>query len=145
MPLKVEIVTAERMIYSEEGVDQVVAPGKDGEFTVLPQHAEFITTLQPGELRISKSGDEEAMTITGGFLEVRNDRIVVLADAAERVEEINIARAEEARRKAEEALRGQQGLAELAATQASLQRALTRLRVAEKRGRRGRTGAPRPG
>ena len=51
MPLNVEIVTAERVIYSEEGVDQVVAPGKDGEFTVLPQHAEFITTLQPGELR----------------------------------------------------------------------------------------------
>ncbi len=144
MPLKVEIVTAERMIYSEEGVDQVVAPGRDGEFTVLPQHAEFITTLQPGELRIAKSGGEEAMAVTGGFLEVRNDRIVVLADAAERVDEIDIARAEEARRKAEETLRGQQGLAELAATQASLQRALMRLHVATKRGRRGRAGTPRP-
>ena len=144
MPLQIEIVTAESMIYSEEGVDQVVAPGADGEFTVLPQHAEFITTLQPGELRISKSGGEEAMAITGGFLEVRNDRIVVLADAAERIEEIDTARAEEARRSAEEALRGQQGLAELAATQASLQRALMRLRVAEKRGRRGRAGSARP-
>ncbi len=145
MPLRVEIVTAERMIYSEEGVDQVVAPGTDGEFTVLPQHAEFITTLQPGELRISKSGGEEAMAVTGGFLEVRNDRIVVLADAAERVDEIDTARAEEARRRAEETLRGQQGLAELAATQASLQRALMRLHIAEKRGRRGRPAAPRPG
>jgi F-type H+-transporting ATPase subunit epsilon len=145
MSLRVEIVTAERMIYSEEGVDQVVAPGSAGEFTVLPQHAEFITTLQPGELRISKGGGEEAMAVTGGFLEVRNDRIVVLADAAERVEEIDIARAEEARRRAEDALRGQQGLAELAATQASLQHALMRLHVAQKRGRRGQAGAKRPG
>ncbi len=143
MPLNVEIVTAEQVIYSEEGVDQVVAPGSDGEFTVLPQHAEFITTLQPGELRITKGGAEDAMVITGGFLEVRDDRIVVLADAAERVEEIDIARAEEARRRAEEALLEQRELADLAATQASLQRALMRLRIAEKRGRRGRARPPR--
>ena len=145
MPLQVEIVTAEKVIYSEEGVDQVVAPGSDGEFTILPQHAEFITTLQPGELRIAKAGSEDAMIISGGFLEVRDDRIVVLADAAERFGEIDIARAEEARRKAQEALQGQQELAEMAATQAALQRALMRLRVAEKRGRRGRPGPPRTG
>ncbi len=145
MPLNVQIVTPERMIYSEEGVEQVVAPGTVGEFTVLPQHTEFITALRPGELRITKGGEIEELAITGGFFEVRNDRIVVLADAAERVEEIDIARAEEARRKAQEALQGQQELAELAATQASLQRALMRLRVADKRGRRGRPGPPRTG
>ena len=144
MPLNVEIVTAEQVVYSEEGVEQLVAPGADGELTVLPQHAAFITTLRPGELRILKGGEEEAMAITGGFLEVRNDRIVVLADAAERVEEIDIARAEEARRKAEEAIRGQRDAGELAQTQASLQRAVMRLRVAQKRGRRDRAG-PRPG
>ena len=144
MPLNVEIVTAEQVVYSEEGVQQLVAPGADGELTVLPQHAAFITTLRPGELRILKGGEEEAMAITGGFLEVRNDRIVVLADAAERVEEIDIARAEEARRKAEEAIRGQRDAGELAQTQASLQRAVMRLRVAQKRGRRDRAG-PRPG
>ena len=144
MPLNVEIVTAEQVVYSEEGVEQLVAPGADGELTVLPQHAAFITTLRPGELRILKGGEEEAMAITGGFLEVRNDRIVVLADAAERVEEIDIARAEEARRKAEEAIRGQRDAGELAQTQASLQRALMRLRVAQKRGRRDRAG-PQPG
>ncbi len=145
MPLSVEIVTAERVVYSETGVDEVVAPGSDGEFAVLPQHAAFITSLAPGELRILKGGEEEAMAITGGFFEVRNDRVVVLADAAERVEEIDIARAEEARRRAEEALREREELADLAATQASLMRALARLRVAEKRGRRGRPGPPRPG
>lgn len=143
MPLQLDIVTAEQVIYSEEGVDQVVAPGSDGEFTVLPQHAEFITTLRPGELRITKAGSEDAMAITGGFLEVRDDRIVVLADAAERVEEIDVARAEEARLRAEEALLERSELADLAATQAALQRALMRLHVAEKRGRRGRARPPR--
>ncbi len=143
MPLQVDIVTAEQVIYSEEGVDQMVAPGSDGEFTVLPQHAEFITTLQPGELRITRGGTEEDMVITGGFLEVRDDRIVVLADAAERIEEIDIARAEEARRRAEEALLERSELADLAATQAALQRALMRLHVAQKRGRRGRGVPPR--
>src|ERR1700741_4686672 len=106
MPLHVEIVTAERVVYSEEGVDEVVAPGSEGEFAVLPQHAAFITMLAPGEMRIMRSGGaEEGMAITGGVFEVRNDRVVVLADAAERAEEIDIARAEAARRKAEETLR----------------------------------------
>ena len=145
MPLNVEIVTAEQVIYSEEGVERLIAPGADGELTVLPQHAAFITALSPGELRIVKGGEEETMAITGGFLEVRHDRIVVLADAAERVEEIDIARAEEARRKAEEAIREQRDAGDLAQTQASLQRALMRLRVAHRRGRRGRPGPSRPG
>jgi F-type H+-transporting ATPase subunit epsilon len=79
MPLTVEIVTAEKVVYSQEGVDEVVAPGVDGEFAVLPEHAAFITTLAPGEMRILKGGDEEAMAITGGFFEVRNDRVVILS------------------------------------------------------------------
>ena len=145
MPLHVEIVTAERIVYAQEGVDEVVAPGAGGEFAVLPQHAAFITTLIPGELRIMHGGGEEVMALTGGFCEVRNDRVVILADAAERVEEIDIERAEAARRRAEEALRERESLEDLAATQASLMRALARLRIAEKRGRRGRPGPPRPG
>jgi F-type H+-transporting ATPase subunit epsilon len=147
MPLHVEIVTAEKIVYSAEGVDEVVAPGAEGEFAVLPQHAAFITTLAPGEMRIIRSGaDEEIMAITGGFFEVRNDRVVVLADAAERAEEIDIERAEAARRRAEESLREKVELADLAQTQAALMRALARLRVAERRGRRGRPsgGPPRP-
>jgi F-type H+-transporting ATPase subunit epsilon len=146
MPLNVEIVTAEQVVYSREGVDEVVAPGTEGEFAVLPQHAAFITTLAPGEMRILRGGgEEEVMAITGGFLEVRNDRVVVLADAAERAEEIDVARAEAARRRAEELLRERTELADLAQTQAALMRALARLRVAEKRGRRGRPQPPRPG
>ncbi len=145
MPLTIEIVTAERVVYSQDGVDEVVAPGTEGEFAVLPQHAAFITTLVPGELRIIKGGEEEAMAITGGFLEVRNDRIVVLADAAERAEEIDVARAEEARQRAEELLLERREVADLVQTEASLRQALARLRVAERRGRRRRPGPPRSG
>ncbi len=145
MPLTIEIVTAERLVYSQEGVDEVIAPGTDGEFAVLPQHAAFITTLVPGELRIIKGSEEEAMAITGGFFEVRNDRIVVLADAAERAEEIDVARAEAARRRAEELLQERREVADLVQTEASLRHAMARLKVAERRGRRGRPGPPRPG
>ncbi len=145
MPLTIEIVTAEQLVYSQEGVDEVVAPGADGEFAILPQHAAFITTLAPGEIRIIKGDAEEAMAITGGFLEVRNDRIVVLADAAERAEEIDIERAEAARRQAEEELQERHEVADLVKIEASLRRAQARLKVAERRGRRGRAGRPRPG
>ncbi len=145
MPLTVEIVTAEHVIYSEEGVDEVIAPGAVGEFAVLPQHAAFITTLGSGEVRIIKGDEETQMAITGGFFEVRNDRVVVLADAAERVEEIDVERAEEARRKAEAAISEKTDVADLAAAAASLRRAMTRLKVAERRGRRGRAGPTRPG
>ena len=145
MPLHVEIVTAERIVYSAEGVDEVVAPGVEGEFAVLPRHAPFLTTLVPGEMRIIRGSDEEVMAVTGGFFEIRNDRVVILADAAERVEEIDVARAEEARQRAQEALRERKELADLVGVEASLRRALARLRVAERRGRRGRPGPPRPG
>ena len=113
MPLTVEIVTAERVVYSAEEVDEVVAPGTEGEFAVLPEHAAFITTLVPGELRIIRGGGEEALAITGGFFEVRNDRIVVLADAAERVEEIDVAPADGGARDRQGALRPEGGRSSL--------------------------------
>jgi F-type H+-transporting ATPase subunit epsilon len=141
MPLSVHIVTAEREIYAEEGVDEVVAPGVEGEFTVLPQHAPFLTTIQAGLMRVVKGGEEIDMTITGGFLEVRDDRVTILADAAERAEEIDIARAEEARRSAERAMQDRTGRESLAEAQAALSRALLRLKAAERRRHR----SPRPG
>jgi F-type H+-transporting ATPase subunit epsilon len=112
---------------------------------VLPRHAAFITTLVPGELRIVRGEVEEIMAVSGGFFEVRNDRVVVLADTAERVEEIDVERAEAARVRAEELLRERHEVADLVQTEASLRRALARLKVAERRGRRGRPGPPRPG
>ncbi|MGB2712499.1 MAG: ATP synthase F1 subunit epsilon, partial [Conexibacter sp.] len=104
----------------------------------------LLTTLAPGELRIITGGGEEAMVITGGFFEVFNDRVVILADAAERVEEIDVERAEAARRRAQETLQERRELADLAAAEAALKRALARLKVGAQRGRRGRPTPPRP-
>ena len=136
--IKLDIVTAERAVYSDE-VDVVVAPGIEGQLGILPHHAPLMTMLQPGELRLKKGGEEISLVITGGFLEVRPDRVIVLADAAERVEEIDVARAEEAKRRAEERLhkRHAPGVDE-ARAEASLRRALVRLDVVEKRRKRRR-------
>jgi len=136
--IRLDVVTAERLVYSDD-VDVVVAPGVDGELAVLPHHAPLMTMLQPGELRVRKGDEEVLLVVTGGFLEVRPDRVTVLADAAERAEEIDAARAEEARRRAEEQLRsGAAAGVEHARAEAALRRSLVRLRVAEKRRRRGR-------
>jgi F-type H+-transporting ATPase subunit epsilon len=143
MPLSVHIVTAEREVFTEDGVDEVVVPGIDGELTVLPEHAPLLTMINPGVMRIVKSGEDVDMAITGGFLEVRQDRVTILADAAERAEEIDTVRAEEARRQAERALEERDADVDLAAAAATLQRSLMRLKAAERRRRR-RSGT-RPG
>ena len=142
MPLKVDIVTAERVVYSDEGVDEVVAPGIEGELTVLPQHAPLLTMIKPGIMRIVKGSDDIDMAITGGFLEVRDDRVTILADAAERAEDIDTVRAEEARRSAERRLDERESKLELVEAAAELQRALIRLKAVE---RRRRKSGVRPG
>src|SRR5215472_4299375 len=99
LTLHVEIVTQERNVYSGEA-DMVVAPGSEGVMGILPRHASLLTTLQPGELRLKHEGaEEEAIFVAGGFLEVHHQVVTVLADAAERAEDIDTARAEEARRR----------------------------------------------
>ena len=133
--IRLDVVSAERVVYSDD-VDLVVAPGTDGELGILPHHAPLMTTLEAGELRIKKGGEEFHLAISGGFLEVRPDRVIILADAAERVEEIDIARAEAARRRAEEQLQRQLSKAEAASVEAALRRSLTRLRVVQKRRKR---------
>jgi len=133
--IKLDIVTAERVVYSED-VDLVVAPGIDGELGILPHHAPLMTMLQPGELQIRKDGEDFFLAVSGGFIEVRPDRIIVLADAAERAGEIDIERAEAAKRRAEEQLSHRVPEADLAQAEAALRRALVRLKVAEKRARR---------
>lgn len=135
MPIKVEVVTAERMVFSGEA-DIVIAPGVEGELGILPHHTPLMTTLQPGELVMRKAGQETALAITGGFLEVRPDRVTVLADAAERAEEIDIARAEAAKKRAEERLAQRAAGVDEARAEASLRRAMIRLRIAERRRKR---------
>jgi F-type H+-transporting ATPase subunit epsilon len=141
--LDVHIVTAEREVFVEDGVDEVVVPGIEGELTVLPEHAPLLTMVRPGVIRIGKAGEDVDMAITGGFIEVRQDRVTILADAAERAEEIDAVRAEEARRRAERQLEEREAEVDLAAAAASLQRALMRLKAVERRRRR-RSGV-RPG
>jgi F-type H+-transporting ATPase subunit epsilon len=144
MSLKVEIVTAESVVYSEEGVDRLIVPGVEGELGVLTLHAPLLTMIQPGVMRIVKGGDEVELAITGGFIEVRDNRVTILADAAERAEDIDETRAEEARRHAEHVLEDREAEVDLARAEASLARSLARLKVAERRRRR-RGGAPPPG
>ena len=141
MPLKVDIVTAERLVYSEEGVERLIVPGVEGELGVLALHAPLLTMIQPGVLRIVKGNDEVEMAITGGFIEVRQNRVTILADAAERAEEIDAVRAEEARRRAQRRLEERASEEDLARAEASLARALARIKVAERRRRR-RGGVP---
>ena len=132
---RLDIVTAERVVFSED-VDAVVAPAVEGQLGILPHHAPLMTMLLPGELRIRKGGEELSLVITGGFLEVRPDRIIVLADAAERVEEIDVARAEEAKRRAEERLSRHLPEADETRAEASLRRSIARLKVVERRRRK---------
>jgi F-type H+-transporting ATPase subunit epsilon len=145
MALTVEIVTAERVVRVETGVDALVVPATEGQLTILPRHAALMTTLDYGELLFRRGAVEEYFAIEGGFMEVRNDHVSVLADAAENVEEIDIDRAERARQRAEARLRDareRQSDIDLARAQASLQRSMLRLKVVQ---RRRRPGAPRPG
>jgi len=133
--IRLDIVTAEGAVYSDE-VDVVVAPGIEGQLGILPHHAPLMTTLQVGELRVRKGGEEFSLAISGGFLEVRPDRIIVLADTAERAEEIDIARAEEAKRRAQEQLSRYPPEVDAARAETALRRSLARLKVAEKRRKR---------
>jgi F-type H+-transporting ATPase subunit epsilon len=143
VPLNVEIVTVERTVLQESGIDEVIAPGVEGQFAVLPRHAAFMTMLEPGELVLKRGNDEIPFAVTGGFFEVLNDRVIVLADAAERADEIDTQRAEEARERARLALERRESTEDLATAAAALQRAMIRLRVAEQRRRR--RGPQRPG
>ena len=137
MSIQLEIVTPERLAYSDT-VDAVVLPGSEGELGVLPHHAPLVSMLGVGELRIRKGGQEESFAIVGGFLQVRPDKVVVLAETADMASEIDLEKAQEARREAERAIEsGYQEGADLAAARAQLQQALLRIRVAERRYREG--------
>ena len=129
--LRLEIVTAERQTFADE-VNAVIAPGVEGQLGILPHHAPLMTILQPGELTIKKENEDLYLAITGGFLEIRPDKVIILADACERCEEIDIERAEAARKRAEERLKSHSPEIDHARTEAALRRSLIRLKVAEK-------------
>lgn len=133
MPLNLEIVTPERLAYSGS-VDGVQLPGSEGELGVLPHHAPLIASLGAGELRIRTGGTEESFAVFGGFVQVLPDKVVVMAESADLASEIDLERANEARREAERALSdGTHDGADLAAARGILRRELIRIRVAERR------------
>jgi F-type H+-transporting ATPase subunit epsilon len=136
LPLHLEVITPERKVY-EEDVDMVVAPASEGYVGILPHHAPLFTTLGPGEFKVKRGGVEEVLAVFGGFMDVRADRVVVLTDAAEHAEEIDAARAQQARERAQQILAaGPASAADEQRARAELQRALVRLRVSESRRRR---------
>jgi len=130
--LKLEIVTPETKIYSED-VDMVTLPGSEGELGVYPRHVPLLTTLKPGELRVLKSGRETAMAIGEGFVEIRADAVSVLTDMALESAQIDLAAAEAAVERAEAAMKEDHSAEEVAALQASLQKSLAQLRVKRRR------------
>ncbi|MEJ7696592.1 MAG: ATP synthase F1 subunit epsilon [Candidatus Limnocylindrales bacterium] len=125
MPIQLEIVTPERLAYSDT-VDSVVLPGSEGELGVLPHHAPLVAMLGVGELRIRKGGSEESFAIAGGFLQVRPDKVVVMAETADLASDIDLEKAQEARREAGTRHRGR----------------LSRRRGPVRRSRRPPAGAP---
>ena len=137
-PMLLEIITAERQVYSDE-VDLVVAPGVVGELGILPHHAPLMTVLQPGELLVRKDGEDTYMVVTGGFLEVLGNKVTILADAAERSEEIDEARAQAAVGRAQDQSRNRESNAQLEEALRSLRRAQVRVVVSRRR----RPGVPR--
>lgn len=133
--MRLEIVTAEGTVFADD-VNEVVAWGIEGQLGILPHHAPLMTMLQPGDLLIRKDNEEHYLAISGGFLEVRPDKVIILADACERAEEIDMERAEAARRRADEILKTRPPDVDTAAAEAALRRSLARIKAAEKRRRK---------
>jgi F-type H+-transporting ATPase subunit epsilon len=129
MPIHLEIITAERVVLSDD-VDQINAPTKDGRIGILPRHMPLLTILDAGELDIIKNGETTPFAVTGGFMEVLPNRVTILADSADRADEIDEARAEAARKRAEELLAGQQSDRDIKIAEAELRKALVQLKVA---------------
>src|SRR5438046_4627500 len=135
MPLHVDVVAAERSVLSEE-VDEVLARTIEGQIGILPHHAPLLTLLAPGEVLLRRGGNDESLADGGRFREVGNNQVVILADSAERAEEVDVARAEEARRRAAQRLSARSSEIDVERAQAALSRALARLRAAERVRRR---------
>lgn len=130
--LKLEIVTPETKVYSED-VEMVTLPGSEGELGVYPKHVPLLTTLKPGELRVVKSGRETLLAVGEGFVEIKGDSVSILTDMALESERIDESAAEAAVARAQAAMKEDHGAEEIAAIQASLQKALAQLHVKRRR------------
>lgn len=132
MPMQLQIITAEREVFSGE-VDALVAPGVAGELGILPSHAPLMTVLQPGELMVRSAGEESYLALSGGYMEVLGNRVMILADAAVDVDEIDEERARQAMEEAQQRIANRESDADLEQAVASLRRAQVQVNVSRRR------------
>ncbi len=128
--ITVDILTPEKNVLHTEA-DSVVLPAADGELGVLPHHAPLVSQLQPGEIRLRTGNETQHFAVSGGFVEVQNNHVVIMAETAEMAHEIDVERARQAAERAKAALRTPSAQVDLAQAEAALRRALMRLRAAE--------------
>lgn len=131
--IKFKIVTPERIVFEEE-IDQITLPVTDGQVTILPDHTSYIASLKAGEIYFKKEGQEINMATSGGFAEFDKNTLVILADSADRAEEIDIKAAKEAKERAEELMKTRESMddEEYARVAAAIERESARIKVARK-------------
>ena len=129
---QLDIVSAERHVSSDQ-VDVLVVPGVEGEMAILPSHSPLLTVLKPGEIRVVKDGEDSFIAVSGGFMEVMPEKVTILADTAERLDEIDIERAEAAVKAAQERIAAAPVDMDLQRALASLRRSQARVKVARRR------------
>lgn len=131
MKLLLEIITPTRVVLKEE-VDEVTIPTVNGEISILPNHIDLLTKIKEGEMTIKRNNKSEAFAITGGFLEISNNHVNILADHAIKAEDIEIAKVQEAQERAKQAMKNKESSKEFAVAQADLRKAILELKVAKR-------------
>lgn len=133
MKFRLEIVTPERLVYAQD-VDVLTVPTIQGEISILAKHVPLVSIISPGEIKIKKDNEIEYMAISGGFVQVIPNKVIILADTAERAEEIDIERAEQARQRAQKLMEEKRGdKISHAEAMAAFQRALIRIKVGQRK------------
>ncbi|MDF2962458.1 MAG: subunit epsilon of synthase [Paenibacillus sp.] len=127
-----EIVTPERKVYAEQ-VNMIIVKGSEGELGILPNHIPLVTPLKVAPVTVKQNGKEQYIAVNGGFMEVRKDKVVILAESAELPEQIDVNRAKEAKSRAEQRLASKQDQVDFKRAELALQRALNRIHVSGKR------------
>ena len=135
MNLHLEIITPEKVVY-KDNVDEVIVETENGQISILPEHVNLLTRVMPGEMIIKKGNQEHFLAITGGFLEISDNHINLLADYAIRAEDIEVAKIQEAQKRAEHMIKEKVTEKEFRIAEAELQKALLQLHVASRRGKR---------
>ena len=135
MNLTLEIITPEKVVYKDD-VDEVVALTTNGEIAILPNHVDLLTQVSPGELIVKKGSNQQYLAITGGFLEISDNKISILADYAIKAQDIEVARAQEAKRRAEKLMEEKTSDNDLKIAQGEMIKAILELKVATKHKRR---------